>query len=239
MLEKYKGKGSRKCIGGEGSYISSDGQLIIGSHVDDLIGTAHAAANLDKAERSAEKHIELDKRGRPSQMLEMELSWNKKENTNSKIFDRSDATNTSRAGECESWRKTFAAIKSRALRDTNKQPRPSGTETISGAGWRTPVRRKNDKTGNFGSHQSIRQESYATISSELEGNIGNLGSTKNEGVILRRGRSLKIKAYADAPYDGIEARSQTGALLTLRGQPIGWYSRRQDVVSLSITEAEY
>ena len=45
--------------------------------------------------------------------------------------------------------------------------------------------------------------------------------------------------YADAPYRREGARSQTGALLTLGNQPIRWYSRRQDIVSLSITEAEY
>jgi len=72
--------GLEQCIRDEGSYASTDGQLIIGSHVDDLLGIAPTEADLDKAEKSVEKSVELDKRGRPSLILGIELSWNK-ENT--------------------------------------------------------------------------------------------------------------------------------------------------------------
>ena len=63
--------------------------------------------------------------------------------------------------------------------------------------------------------------------------------SRSEGIILKKPRHLELKVFADASYGGSEARSQSGVLITLREQPIGWYSRRQDVVSLSITEAEY
>ena len=45
----------------------------------------------------------------------------------------------------------------------------------------------------------------------------------------------------DASYGGEEARSQTGVIVFLGPQktPVLWYTRRQDTVSLSITEAEY
>ena len=43
----------------------------------------------------------------------------------------------------------------------------------------------------------------------------------------------------DASYGGEGARSQTRALMTLGNQPVGWYSRRRDIVALSVTEAEY
>jgi hypothetical protein len=75
-----------------------------------------------------------------------------------------------------------------------------------------------------------------------------LASTKNEGLILKtKGletklqgeRDVPIKVYADASYEGETSRSQSGSLVTLYGIPVMWGSRRQDVVSMSITEAEY
>lgn len=66
-----------------------------------------------------------------------------------------------------------------------------------------------------------------------------LYSTRQEGLILRKPANLDLRIYSDAKYGGEKARSQTGVLITLGEQPVGWYSRRQDIVSLSVTEAEY
>ena len=71
--------GLEQCIEDEGTYTSSNGQLIIGSHVDDLLGIALTETDLDKVEQSVEKHVELDKRGKPSKLLGMELTWKKGE----------------------------------------------------------------------------------------------------------------------------------------------------------------
>jgi len=48
-----------------------------------------------------------------------------------------------------------------------------------------------------------------------------------------------VTIYADAWYEGEGSRSQTGVMITLGNQLIGWYSRRQKVISVSITETEY
>ena len=64
-----------QCIGDEGAYTSPQHNLIIGAHVNDLIGTAPTEMDLDQAEKAVEKRVELDKRGRPSNMLGMELHW--------------------------------------------------------------------------------------------------------------------------------------------------------------------
>ena len=66
-----------------------------------------------------------------------------------------------------------------------------------------------------------------------------LSKTISDGIILRKPSNLNLVVYADASYGGEQSRSQSGALLTLGNQPVGWYSRRQDIVSLSETEAEY
>jgi len=64
-------------------------------------------------------------------------------------------------------------------------------------------------------------------------------TTKQLGITLHQPTYLSFTIYADASYGGEGARFQTGVFITLGDQPIGWYSRRQDIVSLSITDAEY
>jgi len=63
--------------------------------------------------------------------------------------------------------------------------------------------------------------------------------TKFDGLRSRRDKDLRIRIYANASCRGEEALLQTGVLMTVRNQIVGWYSRRQDIVSLSVTEAEY
>ena len=73
-------------------------------------------------------------------------------------------------------------------------------------------------------------------------------SAEGLGVLVlnkaRRGSINRLRNYSwkhtPMPRTG-ESQSQTGVmtLLTLGQQPVGWYSRWQDIVYLSITEAEY
>jgi len=62
--------------------------------------------------------------------------------------------------------------------------------------------------------------------------------TKDEGITLCKANDLNLTIYTDAVYGGENLCSQTGAIMCLGNQLVGWYSRRQDVVSLSVTEAE-
>ena len=67
-----------------------------------------------------------------------------------------------------------------------------------------------------------------------------LASTIDEGLTVKKENlGDQIVHYADAAYGGENSRSQSGSLITLHGTPVMWSSRRQDVVSMSITEAEY
>ena len=56
---------------------------------------------------------------------------------------------------------------------------------------------------------------------------------------MRKSDTLEVKIRADAAYGGEQARSQSGPMLTLVGQLVGWTTERQDVGSLSATESEY
>ena len=70
---------SHQCIGNEGTYTNSDGTVIIGTHVDDLLGFAPTEEDLNHIEKAIDKEVELDQRGSPSKMLAMELQWQQKE----------------------------------------------------------------------------------------------------------------------------------------------------------------
>jgi hypothetical protein len=45
--------------------------------------------------------------------------------------------------------------------------------------------------------------------------------------------------YVDVSYRGEDSKSQTGVVITIRRQSIGWYSRKRDIIAQSIMEAEY
>ena len=80
MLRDIMGTfGMYQCTSDEGTYVSTTNQMIIGTHVDDLIGIAPTEAHLDRVERSVEGQVELDKRGKPSKMLGIELTWRKRQ----------------------------------------------------------------------------------------------------------------------------------------------------------------
>ena len=62
-------------IGDKGTYHTKD--LIIGTHVDDLLAIRSSNKTLDATETNIERTVELDKRGNPTRMLGIELKWEK------------------------------------------------------------------------------------------------------------------------------------------------------------------
>lgn len=68
-----------------------------------------------------------------------------------------------------------------------------------------------------------------------------LKGTLEFGVFYKRGSELKVKAYTDSDYAGDidDRRSTSGYVFLLSGAAVCWSSRKQDVVTLSSTEAEY
>jgi len=68
-----KKAGLNQCIGDEGTYIGSE--VIINTHVDNLLAIGPSEEALDKVKRTIEDYVELDKKGQPVQMLGMEIKW--------------------------------------------------------------------------------------------------------------------------------------------------------------------
>jgi len=231
--------GMSQCIGDEGTYTSKDHNLVIGTHVDDLLGIAPTEADLDVAEKGAEKHVELDKRGKPSKMLGMELKWNK------------DSVVLTQTALIESMTKQFltdgAPGKTHSLpleprcymKDIEVSEKPERYQSIVGGLLFIARMTRPEISINVNLLGRRTTDASPTNWMTALGVLGYLRSTKHEGITLRKAADLHIRIYADVSYGGEGARSQTGVLTTLGNQAIGWYSRRQDVVSLSITEAEY
>lgn len=69
-----------------------------------------------------------------------------------------------------------------------------------------------------------------------------LNGHKNQGIaFFDNGRSNLLEAYCDSDFAGDQEtrRSTTGYVIFYAGGPISWCSRRQSIIALSSTEAEY
>lgn len=69
-----------------------------------------------------------------------------------------------------------------------------------------------------------------------------LAGTKDKGISFKKGcNDFMLNAYCDADYanDTVTRRSTSGYVLLLSDGPISWCSRRQPIVALSSTEAEF
>jgi len=231
--------GLKQCIGDEGTYTSSNGQLIIGSHVDDLLGIAPTETDLDKVEQSVEKHVELDKRGKLSKLLGMELTWKK---GGVILTQHTLIESMSQTFPYTSKRTLPMGILDYAAKDPSEPPTDQKRyQSLIGGllfiGWMTrpEISLHVNLLGRRATEPSERNMRTALQVLEY------LKSIPSEGITIKKPTKgkLSLEIFADASYGGMGARSQTGVLMTFGGQPVEWYSRRQDIVALSITEVEY
>lgn len=63
-----------------------------------------------------------------------------------------------------------------------------------------------------------------------------LKTTPGQGILLSSNDDLKLEAYCDAYWGGcpLTRRSCKGYLITLRGSPISWGTKRQEEVAKSL-----
>ena len=197
-------------------------------------------AGLKNFEKAMETEVELEKFGKPTKLLGMELelrpqnAWVKptqrdcidkiiKEHKISKVPNKSIPLNPSGYAEPDevliSPTKYQSSIGS--LLYINRMTYPDISLHVNLLGRRT------SKPGINNLRTAKQLGQY-------------LASTLEEGLMIKK-ENLKDQTvlYADASYGGENSRSQSGSLVILYGTPVMWSPRRQDVVSMSITEAEY
>ena len=231
-----------QCIGDPGCFYSTERSIIISTHVDDMAGYGSPKALL-AFEKVVELEVELEKLGQPTKLLGMELTWTQgsvkltqqdsigkliKEHGIPEIPNKSiplDPTGYAEPIEPEVLPQkevtTYQSLVG-SLLYINRMTRPDISLHVNLLGRRT------SKPGINNLRTAKQLAQY-------------LASTKREGLQIMKTdqQEVQIVLYADASYGGENSRSQSGSLVTLYGTPVIWGSRRQDVVSMSITEAEY
>ena len=243
--------GFHACIGDPGCYVNTKTKTIVCTHVDDLVAFGPDGDALDTTAFQIEKEVELKKSGRPSKLLGMELTWDL-ENGTVKLTQQGLIANTMKAhqlawdtvpiyslpvdplmyegevhqkGEGNSEKARYGQILG-SLLFIARQTRPEVSVHMSLLGRRVT------HPSEYNIKAAVRILQY-------------LSSTNKEGIHFSHASfaglpdQVELKIYVDASYGGEESRSQTGVLVTLNDQPINWYSRRQDLVTQSATEAEY
>ena len=240
-----------QCIGDPGCFYRPTHlgmpEAVISTHVDDMAGYGTPKA-LSAFEKAVEKEVELEKLGKPTKLLGMELTWHEgnksvrltqqdsigkllKEHGIPTIPNRSIPLNLEEYAETNNYEEFLSPpmiTKYQSLIGSllyiNRMTRPDISVHVNLLGRRT------SKPGTNNLRAAIQLGQY-------------LASTRHEGLLLTTSKNgnpeVKIDIYADASYGGENSRSQSGTLAMLYGNPIMWSSRRQDVVSMSITEAEY
>ena len=242
--------GHHQSVGDEGCFVNDlrtdsrrDYKTIIGTHVDDMLVIGPSDL-LDSTELGIEGFVELDKRGRPEKMLGMELMWRIDEVTLTQRGLIESMTKTHLEPRTYEQSKKLGKGSSLPLDPKSFQPEdeladPKTCQAIVGGllfitrMTRPEIAIQVNLLGRRAAKPGMQNLQAARQVLEY------LYSTRYDGITLKRPITLDLKIHADAKYGGEKARSQTGVLVTLGNQPVGWYSRRQDIVSLSVTEAEY
>src|SRR5207237_4873241 len=68
-----------------------------------------------------------------------------------------------------------------------------------------------------------------------------LNGTQDYGLMYKRNNSFVVRGYTDSDYAGdkLDRKSTTGYAFYVNDGLVSWCSQKQDIVSLSSTEAEY
>ena len=238
-----KTAGLTQCTGDPGCFKGPG--IIVSTHVDDMAGYSTPEALL-KFEKIVELEVELEKLGQPTKLLGMELEW----------------------GPKSSWVKLTQRDSIEKLVLEYKLTVPKHSLPIVPEGYEPPTENELLPATMVTKYQSLvgsllyinrmtrpqisthvnllvrRTSKPGTNNLRTAIQVGQyLASTKEEGLLItisqKEHPEAPIEIFADASYGGENSRSQSGTLVILYGTPIMWSSRRQDVVSMSITEAEY
>lgn len=206
------------------------------SHVDDYLVTVEEKSISDELIESLEKAVGLEVKGIPRKFLGMECHWTENSVTLTQTqaiealcdahnitfgattplqpdCDTSEATDQDELIDRTTYQRLIGS-----LLYISQMTRPDIMHVVS------VLARRNAKAARRHWEAALRLLRY-------------LHQTKAWGHTLRGGDGICV--WVDASYGGENGRSQTGTVTCFGETAIGWSSRKQDVVSLSVTEAEY
>jgi hypothetical protein len=232
-------QGLERTIGDEGCYIlRSEGHIIclIATHVDDCLVTVKTREILDILYKKLNQIIRVDNPGIPTKFLGIECYINKGENiilTQTNLIEKTTVTYGIAYG-AKTLVKT-AGIEDLLSHHNKMGPRATKRIYQSLAGSLTYIARttrpdiavptsllatrmENPSVKNFEAALRVLQYLWQTryTSHTLS------APTKNI--------QQEVVIFADASYGGEDSHSQTGVIITLWGQPIGWHSRRRELL---------
>jgi len=159
-----------------------------------------------------EQRAELDKRGRPSNLLGMELHWSKKqvvliqtrliESMISQHLDGSPGAKHSLPINPNTYRK--------AEQTKDKIEKPAKYQSLVGSLLFVARMTRPEISVHVNLLGRKAKDATNTHWKTALQVLRYLGSTKSEGLALRKPQDLSLKIYTDAAYGGEDSRSQTG-----------------------------
>ena len=192
--------------------------------------------DLDIVETAIEQEVELDKMGRPTKLLGMELTWN----NDNKSVKLTQTSATERLAKEHNVANHEIPIKSLPLnpliyekgseKETMSPTMTTKYQSLIGGllyisrHTRPEISLHVNLLGRRTSHPS--QQNWKAALGVLQYLVHNEG-----GIQLAKQRQEVIRVYTDASYGGENSISQTGTFMTLANQPILWSSRRQETTA--------
>ena len=216
--------------------------ILIVLHVDDMFYVSSAKSMLDEFEDLLEQRFELKKTRKPEAYLGMALRW-----TNEGISVRQDQYVLKMLSEFELERSQVKKTpmqtglileKSAEGAMDNKELYQQIVGSLLYIGGHTRVD-ISYAVNQLGTMMNCPELNHLRQAKNV---LRYLKGTKNYGLLFPRGQSkIVLEAEVDSDYanDQKDRKSYTGYIVSINGTPVTWATRKQKLVTLSSTEAEY
>jgi hypothetical protein len=202
--------GLHQYTGDEGTYTNKEKNIIIGTHVDDLVGIAPNDDILDTVQHKAEQHIELEIRGWPTKLLEMEVLWNE-DGTEAIIIQHAliESMATKYLSEQITRKNSLPLNPDLYQEGAELLKDPKEYQSITGGLLFIARMTRPDISFHV---NLLGQRAAKPSASNYKAAIGilqHLVTTKPLGIALQKPTHLNLNIDTDASYGGEGARSQT------------------------------
>ena len=231
------GLGFIKCPDDPGLYYRASDQGIIIVHVDDLLVALVDSKAMQEWIDAMNQNFTMEDRGTPQRLLGMDISWNKQ---GVHITSESAIQSLARdEGIVRVARTPYLAPAARSPAAGSPAAVPTkplqalvGRLLFIARMWRPDIRYAVQRLC-IKASKPVEQDQRAGIRI-----IQYLLGSAHQGVTLNSWNNT-VDVFTDAGEEVLEDKATSGILVMSGNSPISWTSRKQDVTTLSSTEAEY